>query len=510
MAKQEIRHFHLFCGLGGGAAGFNRGQARVGRSEASFRCLGGVDSDAAAIEDFGRIVGVPGTVMDLFDRQQYLDWHGAEPPADWSEVSPADLRKAAGNERPHIVFTSPPCKGFSGLLAEGKSKTARYQALNALTLRGVWLALEAWKDDPPEFFLFENVPRVMHRGRTLLDRINTLLESYGYAVAETTHDCGELGGLAQHRRRFLLVARHTEKVPPFLYEPERRPMRSVGEVLSKLPLPGSEAAGPMHGLPRLQWRTWVRLAFVKAGTSWQSLERFRYVDGRLADYGLAPVTSGGPVLPVNDPRRAPDRAAFGQYGVIRWSDVGSTVTGQAAPGSGPFSVADPRPGRGAKVAKFNNCYRVVHWRDSSPAVTGGTGPSAGGIAVSDPRVAAGAPILEANASLPGEMDRDVVQITSDDGTWHRPFSTLELAALQSLVDPEEHMHFQLAGRSDGSWRERIGNAVPRDAAEAIAGVMGTTLLLAWTETTMLLPFTPVWVRPLATAIAVDQPLIHHH
>lgn len=26
----EIRHFHLFCGLGGGAKGFNRGRADVG------------------------------------------------------------------------------------------------------------------------------------------------------------------------------------------------------------------------------------------------------------------------------------------------------------------------------------------------------------------------------------------------------------------------------------------------------------------------------------------------
>ena len=40
---REIRHFHLFCGLGGGAAGFNRGQARVGSMQARFRCLGGID-----------------------------------------------------------------------------------------------------------------------------------------------------------------------------------------------------------------------------------------------------------------------------------------------------------------------------------------------------------------------------------------------------------------------------------------------------------------------------------
>ena len=52
---------------------------------------------------------------------------------------------------------------------------------------------------------------------SLLDQIGALLRSYGYAVAETTHDCGELGELAQSRKRFLLVGRHQAKVPPFLY-----------------------------------------------------------------------------------------------------------------------------------------------------------------------------------------------------------------------------------------------------------------------------------------------------
>ena len=72
-----------------------------------------------------------------------------------------------------------------------------------------------------ELILLENVPRIASRGRALLDRMTALLRAYGYAVAETTHDCGELGGLAQSRKRFLLLARHQQKVPPFLYEPPK-------------------------------------------------------------------------------------------------------------------------------------------------------------------------------------------------------------------------------------------------------------------------------------------------
>lgn len=141
----EIRHAHLFCGLGGGAKGFNEGEARVGNLAARFRCIGGIDVDAACIRDFERLAGVPGTVLDLFDREQYVAFHGKQPPAGWVEATTADIHAAFGHECPHILFTSPPCKGFSGLLSASRSASGKYQALNRLTLRGIWLALEARK-----------------------------------------------------------------------------------------------------------------------------------------------------------------------------------------------------------------------------------------------------------------------------------------------------------------------------------------------------------------------------
>lgn len=670
MTTVEIRHFHLFCGLGGGARGFNRGQARVGSMVARFRCLGGVDVSPAAIRDFERLAGVPGTCLDLFDRDQYRSFHGQEPPAGWREAGPDDIRKAAGGERPHIVFLSAPCKGFSGLLSESRSRSERYQALNRLTLRGVWLMLEAWPDDPPELIVFENVPRIASRGRALLDQITALLRSYGYAVAETTHDCGELGGLAQSRKRFLLVARHREKVPAFLYEPLKRRLRAVGDVLERLPLPGMGLGGPMHRLPALQWRTWVRLAFVEAGSDWRSLSRLRVEDGVLADYLIVPEHRadylgvrrwdrpcgavsgrGGPTngsYAVADPRF--DGHEYGQFGVRLWSEPMGAVSAQSAPGGGRYSVADPRmsdnksrhlnlyrvvawdaasktiigatrPGSGAMTVadprtsgiRHNNVFRVTSWAETAPAVTGGTGPSAGGTAVADPRlpgpvfgkgkvtpfdapavtVIAGSttgqgafavadprahelrkgafgvrswneptgtvagesfptngafavadprcgmerargdnyltgghfgvvpwespsgavsaaachdngrwsvadPRVDEVAALPAPDDRLVAVIRAMDGTWHRPFSTLELAALQGLVDPEEQ--FELDGLSDSAWRERIGNAVPPPAAQAIAGVMGEVLLLTWSGETFAMGCTPIWVRPAVAAL----------
>lgn len=619
----DILHFHLFGALGGGARGFNRSTARVGNLVGKFRCIGSVDVDAAANRDFERAVGVPATTLDLFDRDQYRDFHGREPGADWREATPQDIQRAAGGERPHIVFLSAPCKGFSGLLPEGKSKTNKYQALNRLTLRGVWLMLEAWADDPPELIIFENVPRIANRGRHLLDQIGDLLRSYGYAVAETTHDCGELGGLAQSRKRFLLVARHAEKVPPFLYEPEKKPLRAVGDVLGRMLLPGDERAGPMHRVPRLQWKTWVRLAFVEAGSDWRSLNRLAIEDGLLRDYLLVPEyhrgflgvnewadnmgTVAGASRPTNgafavaDPRF--DQSAKwndGQaYGVRRWDESTGAVSGKTMPGQGTYSVADPRHGgpekhsnefrivrydeaaravtsahgsgqcvadpRGANdPALLHGKYKVEKWDEPARTVIGGN--ANGAFAVADPRildrqrgdhyltgghygvvpwagtcgaVSASAghdngrwsvadPRLEPEASLahvsqsnessndaglsegprgvshtpiPAANEHLVCRITAEDGTWHRPFTTLELAAIQSLVDPEEQL--ELDGLSDSAWRERIGNAVPPDAATAIGNVMGTTLLLAWSGETFVLSAAPIWVRPVAVALSVQ-------
>jgi hypothetical protein len=113
-----------------------------------LRCIGGIDVDPAAIRDFSRRAGAAGTLLDLFDRDQYRAFHGIEPPRDWRAAGPEDIQRAAGWETPHIVFLSPPCKGFSGLLSESRSQSERYQALNRLTLRGVWLMLETDQENP--------------------------------------------------------------------------------------------------------------------------------------------------------------------------------------------------------------------------------------------------------------------------------------------------------------------------------------------------------------------------
>ncbi|WP_066733599.1 DNA cytosine methyltransferase [Cupriavidus sp. D384] len=589
MIRREYNSFGMCAGLGGGAKGFKKAVSRVGNMIGTWKCIGGIDVDPAAARDFETLVGVPCTVMDLMTRAQYTAFHGAAPPAGWREATPNDIVRAAGHQHPHCVFISSPCKGASGLLPETLSRTPKYQALNELTLRCVWLMCEAWKDDPVELIVFENVPRLATRGRHLLDQIGQILRHYGYAVNETTHDCGVIGGLAQSRKRFLLVARHTAKVPAFLYEPPVRRLQGVGTVLGRMPLPGDTVGGPMHRVPALQWKTWVRLAFVEAGSDWRSLNKLAVQDGYLSDYLILPERRGGHLgvvdwcepagavagesLPTNgafsvaDPRGPAEAAQYQQYGVLRWGEPSGAIIGVKSPGQGTFSVADPRH---AGPAKHNNEYRIVPWTNAAGAVTSahGTGQCVadprrdgptfgkyavtpwndatgtviagsttgqGAFAVADPRpgirrergdnyltgghygvvgwdqpsgaVSAAASHDNgrwsvADPRLPAANEKLVAIIRALDGTWHRPFTTLELAALQSLIEPEEYL--ELHGLSDQAWRERIGNAVPPDAAQAIAEVMGTTLMLAETGETFMLSATPVWVRSVAVALTVAQ------
>lgn len=595
LRRHVLKHFHMCCGLGGGAKGFNRSKPIVGNLQADWQCIGGVDVDPAGLADFERLSGVKGTLIDLFTRDQYIRFHGKEPPPAWREATPEDIRRAAGGQRPDAVFISSPCKGASGLLSETMSLTPRYQALNELTLRCIWLFCEAWADDPVPLLVFENVPRLATRGRHLLDQINSLLGQFGYAVAETTHDCGVIGGLAQSRKRFLLVARHVEKVPPFLYEPEKKSLRAVGDILGRMPLAGDvAAAGPMHRVPALQWKTWVRLALVEAGKDWRSLNDLAIEDGYLRDFVIVPEayagylgvnnwekavgTVAGKSRPTNgafsvaDPRAQDGALQYQQYGVRRWEDTSGAVIGVKSPGQGTFSVADPRravggfgkyqvtpftspantviagstTGQGAFAVqdpRYHNWHpgassrklNVVGMNQTAGTVTGSQQVASGAMSIADPRPGmrrtkgdayltgghygvvpwdgpAGAVSASAmhdngrwsvaDPRLPAANERLTCVIESLDGTWHRPFTTFELAAIQSLVDPEEQL--ELDGLSDQAWRERIGNAVPPAAAEAVADVMGTTLLLVAQGETFVLSSMPIWVRPIAVGLSVAQ------
>jgi len=558
--QKVYRVGHLACGLGSGALGFQKAQPRVGSVAARFETAGGIDIDAGALENFEHLTGVKGTHLDLFNRDQYVAFHGHEPPEGWREATPADLRAIFGHL--DVAFSSPPCKGLTSLLDPKHVGSAKYEALNQLTLRCYWLLLEAYKDDPIRILLLENVPGLATKGRHLLDQIYALLRHYGYAVAEDSHDVGPIGGLAQHRKRFLMVARHRELVPPFLYRPETKPMKTVGDVLGALPLPGDPLGGIMHRVPNLKWRTWTRLAFIEAGSDWRSLHDLEVEDGRLRDWAIRPL-DGAPVsveglLPPRAPHNQvlgvrgwngqtgvvqgasrPHNGAFSvadpRYGIrdrrstlgVRdWNGQTGTVTGESRPTNGAFSVADrrsvpvlegaryfevvardgagvddPRPkgGRGGRGK-----YRVTRMDEASGTVISSSTTGEGAYAVADGRIAL--PDGLTGGAMPDGNDPLTAIIIARDGTWHRPFTTLDLAALQSIVDPDEVMAGispMLVGANQENLRLWIGNAVPAASATGMAETIGEVLIMAETGMTFQLSSRDIWCKPLAVALTTD-------
>jgi len=462
MSEHTFTALHLFCGLGGMALGFQRARGRWRGLIGRFESLLGIDNDPESCADFEALTGVPALCADV------------------AKMQPDQLARATGGVAPDVVFTSPPCKGFSALLPKKAAAQEKYQALNRLVLQGLHLVLTTWATSPPKLIVLENVPRITRRGAGLLVQLRQLLVAHGYRLHESTHDCGELGGLAQHRRRFLFIARHEASLPTFVYQPPTRAVRAIGDVLEALPLPDAAEAGPLHRLPRLQWKTWVRLALIPAGGDWRDLPEGSYVKWTEASgavtCGGTPSSSG---ICDGDPRLG-HKPRRGAYRIVRWGEPAPTVTGAAGVGrSCAYAVGDPRLSCTPRAGTMG----VLPWDGPSGAVTGTADVHSARTAIAAPRI-------------PTDRERPDPPpvIIALDGTWHRPLTTLELAALQGLPTRlPDGSPLRLAGKSDGRWRQRIGNAVPPPAAQAIGEALLASLLPAVEGVGFVFGGTSIWV-----------------
>ncbi|TYA10969.1 DNA cytosine methyltransferase [Paenibacillus faecis] len=586
--------FILFGGIGGETSGLMDSQIEYGGKVYRFKILGSVDFDPIACHNHDLITGEKTSIcMDLFTREQYIAWNGQEPPPDWKELTPWDMWVALGYQVPFFLFTSPPCKGLSGLLPEKSAKTAKYQALNQLTVRGIWLVLQAciqYGDGLPAIIQLENVPRIRTRGKSLLQQIEKMLKKYGFAVnMRGDHNLGKIGGLGADRLRFLIMSRDEAQVPNFIYYPEEKPLKTIGDVIGPLPMPGdTEAGGPLHRLPNLQWKTWVRLAFIKAGGDWRDLqnvpfEQYRIVhEARGGAYAIeewdktsrtvtgtaGPGRSNGAAA-VSDPRVNFKESTHGAiYRVCRDDQPGPTVTGAHRPNNGAISISDPR--LKDREGRHPGVYRIVRTDEPAPCVTG-TRFGSGALAVADPRVktelmpdsygvqdwdatgktvrgasrimnspaSVSDPRLECNPRsgsygvqdwnepgktvtgsgdvhsgsaaladprIPADTDRGAWVLIAEDGTWHRPLTTYELAMLQSFPRYlPDGRPFQLEGCSDAKAREYIGNAVPCDAAKAMGNVILLAAAQAEAGETFSMSWDPIWVAPQDK----EQPAVVH-
>lgn len=410
----------MFCGLGAGAKGFLDARANLGRDTAEFVCMGGVDNDPDACRDFEYLTGSKATCADV------------------SKMQPVELRRAWGDLAPDCVFLSAPCKGFSGLLSSKQAASPKYQALNRLVLEGMFLLCETWAR-PPGLLVFENVPLIRTRGKDLLLKVKTLLQTYGYEFHEATHECGELGGLGQIRRRYLLVARLPEAVPAYVYRPPKQRVKACGEILGTLPLPGDPAAGELHALPRISWLNWLRLALIPAGGDWRDLPGMRpaperragamgvldWDDPARAVTGSMAVAGSNTPAAVGDPR-IPLSTGPGAHtnimAVTPWEGPTRTVTGAARPGAGSLSVADPRLPVAARDNRFSNQYRMRDWVEPAGTVTGDTDVQEGAQSVADPR---GSDLAAAVAMTTGKAwGKENKPQLMGVGRWDEPSNTI--------------------------------------------------------------------------------------
>ncbi|GGI98249.1 DNA cytosine methyltransferase [Paenibacillus hunanensis] len=374
----------LFAGVGGATAGAMRSAAEYAGRVYKFKVLCAIDSDPIACRNHDLITGENTSVcMDLFTRWQYEAWHGQKPPKDWKEVTAWDIWQAFKEQVPFFLFLSPPCKGLSGLLPGDKAASEKYQALNYLTVHGLELSLQAcleYGGSVPAIIQLENVPRITTRGKALLSKIKKLLKKFGYAVSiRADHNLGEIGGLGQNRVRFLILARHEAQLPNFIYYPERKPLRTIGDVLSDLPAPGDiVGGGPLHKLPRLQWKTWMRLALIPAGGDWRDLNKIDWENLRVTHTPRAGSTA------VSDPRlQISGEGKTNLYRVQSVDEAATCVTGAAGVNQGAGCISDPN--LSDRSNRHPGVYQIVRADEPAPCVTG-TRFGSGAIAVADPRV----------------------------------------------------------------------------------------------------------------------------
>ncbi|GKT29574.1 DNA cytosine methyltransferase, partial [Aduncisulcus paluster] len=106
-----------------------------------------------------------------------------------------------------------------------------------------------------------------------------------------------------------------------------------------------------------------------------------------------------------------------------------TVTGATNVSGGAPCVADPRPGinkkKGSNFLTAGH-YGVVPWNTHCGAVIASARYDKGIGSVADVR-------------MPEPNENMSCVIRALDGTWHRPFPTYELAALQGFVDPDAEL-----------------------------------------------------------------------
>lgn len=177
----------------------------------------------------------------------------------------------------------------------------------------------------------------------------------------------------------------------------------------------------------------------------------------------------------------------GLLGVGDWRAPSPTVTANAtvSGGNAQASVADERVERlGLGCDCRNGSYGVIGWDTTAGTITGAMQLDNGQCSVADPRLPHPRVVIDISLALqllaegwePPKGTLAPAILSPVSGCWHRPLTTLELAVLQGLPPVHRGAPLVLAGNSDSTWREHIGNAIPVGGALAWGRVLLESLL----------------------------------
>lgn len=212
--KETMKLVDLFCGTG---------PMTLGVVEAG-RCLGidiiptfAIDFNMDAANNYK--LNFPDCRVENDDIHNFLDGEIGDPITKKEML----LKEQLGDIS--IAIGGPPCQGFSDL----NNHTRRDDPRNQLIFRMVRFA-ELFR---PQFLIIENVQGISHDKHDVLGFAKQSLEKLGYHLQEFLLMASKYG-VAQNRRRFLLVASLRQKkidLSPYEIEKPRSVLWAIGDLM---------------------------------------------------------------------------------------------------------------------------------------------------------------------------------------------------------------------------------------------------------------------------------------
>lgn len=251
-----LTYIDLFCGAGGLSRGFDR---------AGFRNLFSVEIHPAYAETYRKNFPLHTLLVE-----------------DIRQISDERVINLAGGEGTDVVVGGPPCQGFSKAGNIGRSFLEDER--NFLFREFVRVV----RCTGPKMFLMENVAALAtHNGGKTLQTVIHAFEDAGYRV-----NCHEVlnsshYGIAQERRRIVIVGHRSDLDIAFSYPKKTTKQRTVADAIGDLPplKSGEKSNIPNHMAMKHSEQMLRKMSYIRDGGSREDIpEKLRPQSGDIRKY----------------------------------------------------------------------------------------------------------------------------------------------------------------------------------------------------------------------------------